>query len=370
MPDRMPVTGGGFWPRPQRGGFCAAFVGILCFDCAATPLLAATDVAHSTSPLDPLRDAFSVLAGHDMVALALTLGSLGFAVVTSMALLRARRRLADGQAQARDEVIAYNAEIDRLTAFLRAEPQVLVAWAAAADEPEIVGDPTLVTALPDPDRLLAFGSWLAPNDSVAIESAVDTLRTSGVGFAMLSTTQDGRPVEAEGRIIGGRAILRFKEVSGVKRELADVLARFRKQTDESAALRALIEALPSPVWARDEAGKVDFVNAAYARAVEAKNAAEAVERGLELLDLRHAARSSARTRRRPPMPAGCRPSSPAPAASSTCSRCRRGAAAPASPSTRPRPRRCGRSSRAWSMRIAARSISCRPASRSSTPISG
>ena len=49
-------------------------------------------------------------------------------------------------------------------------------------------------------------------------------------------------------------------------------------------MRALIEALPSPVWTRDDAGKLVFVNPAYAHAVEAKDAADAVERGVELLD--------------------------------------------------------------------------------------
>ncbi len=60
--------------------------------------------------------------------------------------------------------------------------------------------------------------------------------------------------------------------------------RYEKLSTEVASLRALIEALPSPVWTRDAAGQLTFVNAAYARAVEAKNAADAVERGLELLD--------------------------------------------------------------------------------------
>src|SRR5207244_2082579 len=46
----------------------------------------------------------------------------------------------------------------------------------------------------------------------------------------------------------------------------------------------LIEALPSPIWARDEAGKLVFVNAAYARAVEAKDGTDAAERGIELFD--------------------------------------------------------------------------------------
>jgi signal transduction histidine kinase len=46
----------------------------------------------------------------------------------------------------------------------------------------------------------------------------------------------------------------------------------------------LIENLPSPVWTRDVAGQLTFANAAYARAVEAKTAADAVTRRLELLD--------------------------------------------------------------------------------------
>ncbi len=85
-------------------------------------------------------------------------------------------------------------------------------------------------------------------------------------------------------MVGGRAILRLRDVSGIKRELAELSARHQKQFDDTDALRTLIEALPSPVWARDDAGKLVYVNQAYARAVEAKDGAEAVERGIELFD--------------------------------------------------------------------------------------
>ena len=49
-------------------------------------------------------------------------------------------------------------------------------------------------------------------------------------------------------------------------------------------MRTLVEALPSPIWARDEAGKLIYVNAAYARAVDAKDAGEVIARGIELFD--------------------------------------------------------------------------------------
>ncbi len=45
-----------------------------------------------------------------------------------------------------------------------------------------------------------------------------------------------------------------------------------------------LNALPGPAWIRDFDGKLTFVNEAYALAVEAKNPADAVARGLELLD--------------------------------------------------------------------------------------
>jgi signal transduction histidine kinase len=49
-------------------------------------------------------------------------------------------------------------------------------------------------------------------------------------------------------------------------------------------LKALLDSLPAPVWARDAAGRLVFVNAAYARAVEAKDSTDAVEREVEMLE--------------------------------------------------------------------------------------
>ena len=46
----------------------------------------------------------------------------------------------------------------------------------------------------------------------------------------------------------------------------------------------LIDALPSPVWARDPSGQLTWVNAAYARAVETRDSPDVVSRHLEILD--------------------------------------------------------------------------------------
>jgi signal transduction histidine kinase len=236
------------------------------------------------STLEAYVWAVGQLDRHEFAALALTLGILCFAVVTAILLVRTRHRLADVEVTARDESIASKAEIDRARALLLSEPQILIAWPAAADEPEIIGDPTLVTGADIPPRVLAFGTWLEPATAGEMERSVDALRARGVSFAMTVTTLAGHIIEAEGQVIGGRAILRLREVSGIKYQLAELTQRHQKQLDDIAAMRALIDALPTPVWARDDAGKLIFVNRAYARAVEAKDAAETIEGGIELFD--------------------------------------------------------------------------------------
>ena len=65
----------------------------------------------------------------------------------------------------------------------------------------------------------------------------------------------------------------------------DQLTLDRNRLDRAlAAFTALIEAAPFPVWQRDATGHLAFVNPAYASAVEARDAGDAVRRGLELIE--------------------------------------------------------------------------------------
>src|SRR6185503_19693107 len=121
-------------------------------------------------------------------------------------------------------------------------------------------------------------------DAQRVEQAVDMLRAEGRGFAMALTTLSGRPVEVEGRAVAGRAVLRLRDVSGVERELSEVAARHDKLAGDVATMRGVLDSLPAPVWARDGEGRLIFANAAYARAVDAIDATDAVARELELLD--------------------------------------------------------------------------------------
>jgi hypothetical protein len=214
MPDTIRITSGSVWAHPGRSGCFTAIATCLCWTMTLLP-------ARAAEPIDVVTVGAYVLAisqidRHEIAGLALTLGILCFAVVTAIMLVRTRRRLAETEAAARDEAIVLRARVDRANALLQSEPQVVVAWSTTDDEPEIIGDPSLVTDLAAPDHVLVFGRWLEPAQARVIEDAVEALRAHGVGFAMTLTTQADRLIEAEGQAIGGRAVLRLRNVSGIR----------------------------------------------------------------------------------------------------------------------------------------------------------
>jgi len=213
MRDTVRETDGGYCAHPRRRGFLAA-VAAAIFVIGTFP--ARADVS-ALQHFDAFIDAFAGLDRHEIAALVLTFGVLLFAVMAAIILVRTRMRAASAEAAFRDRIVALRADRDRFNALLLSEPQILVSWAASDDQPDILGDTALVTTTPEPQRVLAFGSWLEPDKAQAMEHAVDALRAHGESFTMQSMTLGGRAIEADGRAIGGRALLRLRDVSGLKR---------------------------------------------------------------------------------------------------------------------------------------------------------
>jgi signal transduction histidine kinase len=279
MPDTVRTSGSD--ARPRRGGFLAA--GSLS---AVAAVAWSTDraAAHPLLALNELGGtAVAGIGRHELAILLPTLGLIAFAVITAILLLRTRAGAARLEAQSRDQIALLRDQLDRASALLFSERQVIVDWPAGSDRYKIDGDPEIL-GIRKPNRVLAFGTWLDAAKASEMEHAVEALRAGGEAFAMTLTTLAGRSIEAQGRAIGGRAVLRLKDAGAVSRELIQITARHEKLLAEVASLRALIETLPSPVWTRDAVGRLTFVNAAYARAVEANDAEDAIERRLELLD--------------------------------------------------------------------------------------
>ena len=221
---------------------------------------------------------------QEFAALTTALSLLGFSVVAAILLMRTRLRAARNEAGLRSEIQSLQSEADRYRALLFAEPQVLIAWPAGEDRPQISGDVSFLTAQESPQRILAFGTWLPPGSAPQMDRAVDTLRESGEGFLLNLTASNGHAVEVLGRAIGGQAIVRIRELSGVRQELAETNLRHKALLQETEMLRSFAQAAPWPIWARHTDGSLQYANSAYAKAAEAASAQDAIERNLQLLD--------------------------------------------------------------------------------------
>ncbi|HMA57173.1 MAG TPA: PAS-domain containing protein [Pseudolabrys sp.] len=282
MPEPIRAANERLRSRPWRGGFLAAFVIASLSNLPGTPARAETRLGATV--VDALQRAVAALRQQEITALTLVLALLGFALLATVVLRRVQKNTDRAETDARDEVAALRADVDRLKALLLSEPQVLVTWPAASEHPEIIGDPAMLAPGATGERVLAFGTWLEPSAARRMEQAVDSLRSEGRGFAMTLTSRIGHPVETEGRVIAGRAILRLRDVGGIEQELLDLAARHDELLNDVEMMRSLLDSLSAPVWARNAAGRLIFVNSAYARAVEAENPIDAIARELELLD--------------------------------------------------------------------------------------
>src|SRR6185437_5864517 len=180
MPETIRAANVRLRSRPRRGGFFAACV--IAISCAlfATPVHA--DIRFTTVASDAIHRVMTVLRQREITLLTFILALFGFALLTIVILLRARRATDRVDADARDRVAALQADIDRAKALLLSEPQVFVTWAAAAEQPEIIGEVALLAPGGIPERILAFGTWLEPQSARRMEQAVAVLRNEGRSF--------------------------------------------------------------------------------------------------------------------------------------------------------------------------------------------
>ncbi len=239
---------------------------------------ALADPASSSALVDGLTLAQIVM----MVALV---GTVSFAVISVIALIRARNRAETENAALRVEIGDLRAGADRAEALVNEEDQRLVAWAAPGEPPLIAGNlPASAGAPNDRAVFVAFGTWLQPESASHLDHLIARMRENGEPFTQVVTSKNGHLIEVRGRTVGGSAVARFRDLSGDRLALVKMQASHDHLVAEVETMRAMLAAAPMPIWLRDASGALVWVNAAYAAAVEATDAAEAVAHGLELLD--------------------------------------------------------------------------------------
>lgn len=133
-------------------------------------------------------------------------------------------------------------------------------------------------------------SGLCEADYLALSDDIKAARASGAAFTrMVRPLRGERMLLAEGRLappqIAGDAsvVIWFLDQTDTQSYMLTLRAERDRLQQQVSAATALLEAAPFPVWRRDADLKLQQVNSAYVRAVEAADADAVVAQSLELI---------------------------------------------------------------------------------------
>lgn len=201
--------------------------------------------------------------------------------------------------RARGRTQAVAAENARLAGLLQVAPAsaMLVRADGGVDCPARLAD---WLGLADPPRFLneltGDGCGLTPNDAATLASGITAAQRAGRSFEVVVrphgsertlTLRGARAPGAEGA--AGATLVWAFDASAREAEIVRLTAEAARLKQAFAALTALIEVAPLPMWYRGPDLKLAMVNSAYVEAVEGRDAADVVARRLELVEGKAAA---------------------------------------------------------------------------------
>lgn len=245
---------------------------------------AGAQVSAEKAMLEVTRPLVSFSATEIML-LAVFGGAMSFALLSASWLIRERGRVLGQNATLRQHLGDVRAGNERLEALVNSDDQRIVVWNPSDEKPVVMGKLERTPGVPEKrEDFLAFGRWLDADSAISFEGALRRLRSSAEAFDMPLVTVRGGVVEAQGRTSGSHAFVRFIEMSGERLTLARLEADHTRLLASFETIQSMFETLPMPVWLRDTAGALYWVNSAYVRAVDGKDAEQVIEDQIELLD--------------------------------------------------------------------------------------
>jgi signal transduction histidine kinase len=133
-------------------------------------------------------------------------------------------------------------------------------------------------------------SGIHPGDLAALTSDIEAARISAQRLARTVRSQgSARVFEVRGGPAPspeppGTMLLWFYDTSAGEEDRARLALKLRQTESALDSLTHLIEAAPFPMWYRGPDLKLGLVNSAFVDAVEGRDAAEVISRGMELVD--------------------------------------------------------------------------------------
>jgi signal transduction histidine kinase len=197
------------------------------------------------------------------------------------------RRHGRDHALARRRIAELEGELNEAEAALKAEPHLLFIWRGREREPDrILGDMRDAARVPSARQaILNFPSWLESESAASISAAIETLQASGASFNIGIRTKQGELLEADGRAAGRLATLRLRPLSGERRHITELAYDVRKLSLQVERLSSILDGAPFPIWLKDQAGQLIWVNRAYLTAVEIGDIDQVIAGDVQVADI-------------------------------------------------------------------------------------
>jgi signal transduction histidine kinase len=192
-----------------------------------------------------------LLAERDLVLAAVTMGAVALAVAAGLWAIteqkisfRLKRSLRIAGARTR-------AAVGERDALLSAGKEALIVWGRDGSGPYSYGGAEAV-----------IESCLHGADAIEFSRALDALSERATPFALAAHDRNGLLIHLRGRAVGGMAAVWLEPDRVVKSQAID--------------FRAMLDALPVPVWLRDKSLSLVWTNRAFVEASGATNTEQAV----------------------------------------------------------------------------------------------
>ncbi len=225
------------------------------------------------------------MTSHLAMEAAIVSGAVIFGALSGVAVLRARRRSRKIQKDAEDALRHLQDRLNQQDVLNSFEERLVLIWAGRDAAPQVSGGLHRVAGVPDqPMQIMDFSIWLAPESAAELSSLIDLLRQHGSPFEAIMRTQSGALLEAEGRCTATAALVRLRDMSAQRQELAHIAERHSSVVRDLNGVRALLAQMPHPAFLRDAQGQLTWVNDAYVRVLGLASHEDVVARQVELFD--------------------------------------------------------------------------------------
>ena len=228
----------------------------------------------------------------EVVNFAMVIGAISAAMISAIWLIRERGKIDAENAVLRTSLADANAHVARYHSLVVDRDRRIIIWEGVGLPAEFLGSLPAETGAPQSTAdFLAFGRWMDARSATNLQQGIDQLRSSAERFDLVLETIRGHVIEAQGRVSGGRAFVRFVALSNVRAELASLKAQRDRLVASLDIMQTLFDVLEMPVWLRDPDGTLNWVNTAYVRAVEGADRADVLDRKSTRLNSSHITRS-------------------------------------------------------------------------------